>query len=893
MSAAIIDAGETPGTTCPYCGVGCGVKVREEEVMVAVSGDPQHPANHGRLCSKGAALGETLDLEGRLLEPLVDGQPVDWGQALETVAGRFNEIIATHGPDAVAFYVSGQLLTEDYYVANKLMKGFIGSGNIDTNSRLCMSTAVAAHKRAFGADAVPGCYEDLELADLVVIVGSNAAWAHPVLYQRLVAAKRARPDMRVVVIDPRRTPTCDIADLHLGLRPGSDAFLFNGLLDFLRREDAIDWGYLEASTEGFSAALAVARASAGSIPQVAAACGMDEASVLRFYRWFARTARTVTLFSQGINQSSSGVDKANAIINVHLATGRIGKPGACPFSITGQPNAMGGREVGGLANQLAAHMDFEDPAAVERVRRFWQASNMAGGPGLKAVDLFEAIHAGRVKAVWIMATNPVVSLPNANRVAEALSRCDFVVVSDCMRHTDTTRYADVLLPAATWGEKDGTVTNSERRISRQRAFLSPPGEARADWWIISQVAARMGFASAFDYRRPVEIFREHARLSALENGGGRAFDIGALADIDSTAYDALKPVQWPVNAQAGQGTARLYADGRFYTPTGRARLVAVDPRYPRNGPDEAYPLALNTGRIRDQWHTMTRSAKTARLTAHIDEPFVHVNPVDAASCGLATGDIARIGSRWGEMLARVSVTEEQRPGSVFAPMHWNAQFASAGRVDAVVNPATDPISGQPELKHTPVRLQRLATRWQAFALSRAPLTGLDAEYWSRVRGRGHWRHEMAGCHLPGDWTAWARSLLGAEGEWLIFEDAAAGRFRAACIREGRVSGALFVTTQGRLPERGWLGELMGRELLDETDRLHLLAGRPARGMVEAGPVVCACFNVGLNTLLNAIASDGLSSVESIGQALKAGTNCGSCVPELRKLIERRDGPVTA
>lgn len=893
MNAAHIDAGDTPGTTCPYCGVGCGVKLRQEHEAVAVSGDPQHPANHGRLCSKGAALGETLDLEGRLLEPMVDGQPVDWGQALDTVAGRFSEIIATHGPDAVAFYVSGQLLTEDYYVANKLMKGFIGSGNIDTNSRLCMSTAVAAHKRAFGADAVPGCYDDLELADLVVIVGSNTAWAHPVLYQRLVAARRARPGLRVVVIDPRRTPTCDIADLHLGLRPGSDAFLFNGLLDFLRREDAIDWGYLEASTEGFSAALAAARASAGSIPQVAAACGLDEASVLRFYRWFARTARTVTLFSQGINQSSSGVDKANAIINVHLATGRIGKPGACPFSLTGQPNAMGGREVGGLANQLAAHMDFEDHAAVERVQRFWQAPGMAGGPGLKAVDLFEAIHAGKVKAVWIMATNPVVSLPNADRVAEALARCDFVVVSDCMRETDTTRYADVLLPATTWGEKDGTVTNSERRISRQRAFLPPPGKARADWWIISQVAARMGFASAFDYRRPVEIFREHARLSSLENGGDRAFDIGALADINGNAYDALQPVQWPVSTQAGQGTARLYADGRFYTPSGRARLIAVDPRYPHNAPDDAYPLALNTGRIRDQWHTMTRSAKTPRLTAHLDEPFVHVHPVDAASCRLESGDVARISSRWGEMLARVSVTGEQRPGSVFAPMHWSAQFASAGRVDAVVNPATDPISGQPELKHTPVRLRRLATRWQAFALSREPLTDPGAEYWSRIRGRGYWRHEMAGCHPPADWTAWARSLLGAEGEWLIFEDAAVGRFRAACIRAGRVSGAVFVSTLGPLPERGWLGELMGHAVLDDSDRVHLLAGRPARGVVEAGPVVCACFNVGLNTLLTAIASDGLDSVESIGQALKAGTNCGSCVPELRKLIERRDGPVTA
>ena len=471
--------------------MGCGVEV-EVGPSVKLTGDKLHPANFGRLCSKGAALADTLDHEGRLLHPMVDGQRATWDDALASVATGFQKVIAEHGPDAVAFYVSGQILTEDYYVANKLMKGFIGSANIDTNSRLCMSTAVAAHKRAFGADAVPICYDDIEAAELVVIVGSNYAWAHPVLYQRLAAAKKARPGMQVVVVDPRRTATCDIADLHLSLAPGADAYLFNGLLHHLRREDALDLAYVEAHVEGYAAAFEAAR-SISSIPKVSQVCGIPESQISEFFRMFARTERTVTIFSQGINQSSSGVDKANAIINVHLATGRIGKPGMGPFSVTGQPNAMGGREVGGLANQLAAHLDFSDADSIDLVRRFWNAPNIACTPGLKAVEMFQAIADGRIKAVWIMGTNPVVSLPDADKVREALLGCELVVVSDCVSHTDTTACADILLPAQGWGEKSGTVTNSERRISRQRSLLTAAGEARPDWWIITPGGTAHGF----------------------------------------------------------------------------------------------------------------------------------------------------------------------------------------------------------------------------------------------------------------------------------------------------------------------------------------------------------------------------------------------------------------
>ncbi|MDP1969498.1 MAG: molybdopterin-dependent oxidoreductase, partial [Methylobacter sp.] len=489
---------KTIQTTCPYCGVGCGIsaKINETHHRLKISGDTSHPANFGRLCSKGSTLGETIELKGRLLQPKVYGRETSWTEALDLVADSFISVINKYGADAVAIYGSGQLLTEDYYVANKLMKGFIGSGNMDTNSRLCMSSSVAGHKRAFGSDTVPGCYEDFEQADMIILIGSNAAWCHPVSFQRIRAAKEANPALKVVVIDPRRTGSCDIADLHLALASGTDAALFNGLLHFLNEQNALDVAYIEAHTEGFVDALNTA---AIDIKQVAKTCCLDKDDLHRFYQWFAGHKKVMSLYSQGINQSSSGTDKVNAIINCHLATGSIGKLGVGPFSLTGQPNAMGGREVGGLSHQLAAHMDFSNADDIERVARFWNTSNIAQKPGYPAVELFDAIYEGKVKAVWIMGTNPVVSLPNADKVKQALQGCEFVVVSDCIADTDTTALAHVLLPAQGWSEKDGTVTNSERRISRQRALFKPADSAKPDWWIITQVARRMGFEQAFHY----------------------------------------------------------------------------------------------------------------------------------------------------------------------------------------------------------------------------------------------------------------------------------------------------------------------------------------------------------------------------------------------------------
>lgn len=889
----------TTATTCPYCGVGCGVRATvRADGQVEVSGDESHASNFGRLCVKGSALGETVDLDGRLLHPQVreaDGslRQVSWDDALDKVASGFADIVAKHGPDAVALYVSGQLLTEDYYVANKLMKGFIGTANIDTNSRLCMSSAVAGHKRAFGEDLVPGSYEDLELADVVVLVGSNTAWCHPILFQRLTRAKEARPGMKIVAIDPRRTATCELADLHLALRPGTDVWLFNGLLSYLAREGHGDTAFVSSSTAGLDDALQAANANCADPAAVARACKLSVDDVLAFYELFAQTGKVVTAFSQGVNQSSAGTDKVNSIVNCHLLTGRIGQPGMGPFSLTGQPNAMGGREVGGLANMLAAHMELASPLHREVVRTFWQGPTVAERPGLKAVELFEAIEQGRVKAVWVMATNPVVSLPDADQVRRALAKCELVVASDILTRTDTNDAAHILLPALGWGEKDGTVTNSERRISRQRAFLPAPGEARADWHIVCDVATRMGFAG-FDYAGPHEIFDEHARLSAWRNAGdgegnaARVFDIGGLAGLSKDDYDALEPVQWPVPAvaQAG-GTPRLFADGRFAHPDGRARFVATATRAPVHAPDDDFPLILNTGRVRDQWHTMTRTGKSPRLADHLPEPFVDMHPQDALLSGVGEGKLARVSTRWGAMVARVRHGGGIPRGSVFVPIHWNGQFSSDARVGALVNPVVDPVSGEPEFKHTPVRVEPFDVSWHGFALARRDLRPDALTYWTRVQGRQFQRYEFAGRETVADRAAWARELLGVhdpDADWLEYEDRAAGIYHAGFVVDDRLEACVYVSTRPELPSRAWLSGLFGHERLEDADRIGLLLGQPMEKGADAGPTVCSCFGVGRNTICDAVRKHDLKTPAEITACVKAGGNCGSCVPELKKLL---------
>jgi len=869
-------------TTCPYCGVGCGVLAGADGT---VTGDPAHPANAGRLCSKGAALGETLALPDRLLFPEVNGRRASWDAALDAVAEGFARALREGGPDSTALYVSGQLLTEDYYAANKLAKGFLGTGNIDSNSRLCMASAVAAHKRAFGEDLVPGVYADLEQADLVVLVGSNLAWCHPVLHQRLLAARAARPGMRLVVIDPRRTASAEGADLHLPLRPGSDVALFAGLLAYLEANGPLDTGFIATRTGGFGAALAEAGAVA---PHAAALCGLDPRDMATFFRWFAGTPRTVTLWSQGVNQSTAGTDKANAIINVHLATGRIGRPGMGPFSITGQPNAMGGREVGALANTLAGHLEWERPGDAAALSDFWTAPNLAAGPGLRAVDMFRALGDGRLAALWVMATNPAVSLPDSGAVRAALARAPFLVVSDCSAASDTLAYAHVRLPALAWGEKDGTVTNSERVISRQRPFLRAAGEARADWWMVAQVARRLGFGDAFAWNGPAAIFREHAALSALAARRGRAFDIGGLAGLDDAGYAALPPTRWPVPAQApGEGDGRLLRHGMLH-------FVPTRFRAPAHPPSPTRPLVLMTGRLRDQWHTMTRTGFIPRLMAGQPEPLVTLHPDDAPA---AAGTLVEVLGAEGldaaaPAILRLATDPGLSRGTCFLPMHWTARFSTTGRSNPLLPAAVDPTSAQPELKHAPVAIRPWPARWHGFVLCADELPGDGGMPLSRVPlPGGFWRHELAGQDAPEAAFGRLRAWLARPGAtWRQLQDPAAGQHRAVLTGAGSLRAALFLAPDpALLPSRDWLAGLLGQPVDAATRRALLAGGLP--GGPPPSRTVCACHSVAEATIQAAIAA-GARSIPAIGAACAAGTGCGACRPELAALLPAAE-PVAA
>jgi assimilatory nitrate reductase catalytic subunit len=873
-------------TTCPYCGVGCGVLAAiEEDGAVTIKGDPDHPANLGRLCSKGSALGETVDLDGRLLFPDIGGRRASWGEALDLVASRFSQAIAEHGPDSVAFYVSGQILTEDYYVANKLMKGFIGSANIDTNSRLCMASSVAGHRRAFGSDTVPGTYEDLELADLVVLTGSNLAWCHPVLYQRIAAAKAARPEMKVVLIDPRRTMSADLADLHLAIAPDGDVSLFLGLLAHLADNGFVDKAYVKAHTSGFDQALEIARAQ--GLTGLAAQTGLDAIQLQQFYALWAGSEKVVTVYSQGVNQSRTGTDKVNAIINCHLATGRIGKPGMGPFSVTGQPNAMGGREVGGLANMLAAHMEIENAEHRDRVQRFWDSPVIADKAGLKAVDLFEAVADGEIKALWIMATNPVDSMPDAGAVEAALEACPFVVVSDIMGETDTIRHAHVKLPSLGWGEKDGTVTNSERRISRQRAFLAAPGEAKADWWQMAEVGKRMGYANAFDFANAASIMREYAAQTAFENDGTRDLDIGSIADIDDAAYDDLAPFQWPrpVDDLSLTTDTRFFANGGFFTPDRLARFVAVAPPGQLAGSD-SHAFTLNTGRIRDHWHTMTRTAKSARLSAHIAEPFAEIHPGDAKVLGIGEADLVRVGSERGEIVVRALITDRQQRGHIFVPMHWTDQWASGARVDRLVAPDVDPVSGQPALKNTAASLARFEASHYGFVVSRNKPILEGAAYWALARSVGGWRAEFALAEGHDAVQSFICAALGVDAATplLSFADPTNGMTRHAAFEGTSLLGAVFISRKPVTVSRSWAADQLEQDYANLSSRWQIIAGRPANDMPDKGAIVCACMNVGVNDIIGAI-SGGCGSVDAVARATSAGTNCGSCKAEIKVILD--------
>ena len=922
-------------TACPYCGVGCGViasrssgesdngSTGSHQIIrkITISGDPDHPANAGKLCSKGMALADTFVHTDRLTHPRINGERVSWDEASSHIAQTFKKTIEEHGPESVAFYVSGQLLTEDYYVANKFVKGWLGTANIDTNSRLCMASSVAGHKRAFGADTVPGCYEDLDLADLIILVGSNLAWCHPVIYQRIQAAKTERPDMKIVVIDPRRSITADNADLHLGIKPDGDALLFNALLLELSKRGLVNQQYVNDHVSGYDDAMAAASACCNE--DIADQLGISTDDLKQFLDLAASCEKTVTVYSQGVNQSRAGTDKVNAIINCHLATGRIGKPGMGPFSITGQPNAMGGREVGGLATMLACHRDLDNPEHQSQVQRFWNSPRIANKVGLTAVDMFRAVDRGEIKAIWIMATNPVDSLPEADSVASALAKCPFVVVSDVTSQSDTVHHAHVLLPAQAFGEKDGTVTNSERRISRQRRINEPVGEAKPDWWAIAKVAMKMGFERSFDFASPAKIFAEYASLSAFENNGRFDFDIGACADIAEHEYEDMQPFQWLYTSAPDNKTIkfsaapvpeyppkvamhpnaspiRFFAKGNFYTPDKRARMIAVVPPAPGNDQlCDTFPLILNTGRIRDQWHTMTRTGYIPRLMSHRAEPFIEISASDALIHGIRDADIVNIKSPTGAVLARAMISERQAPGQVFAPMHWTDQFSGKARIDTLVEALTDPVSRQPASKNQAVSIQRFAANAFAFMLTRsAPelKEGAEIEYWATSPVENGWRTELASslsmarlCQVLQD-KVWQTKAADAKQAPITLEKVEylqAGKCRFAWFdTNNRLHAMLYLSTDTVEVSRSWASGLLQEPASSNVSRSQLMAGRAPGDQPDKGAIVCSCFGIGDKQIASAVKSGSCSSTADIGKALSAGTNCGSCRNEIEVIVRR-------
>ncbi|WP_083615484.1 nitrate reductase [Paraburkholderia sp. SOS3] len=884
-------------STCCYCGVGCGVLIEAEDGRITgVRGDPEHPANFGRLCSKGLALADSARSEtGRMLTPALrtardePRRAVSWNDALDTVAQRFADVIDEHGPDAVAFYLSGQLLTEDYYVFNKLAKGLIGTNNIDTNSRLCMSSAVTAYRMALGADGPPTCYEDLELAQTVLFAGSNMAWAHPVLFRRLEAAKAANPAIRWIVVDPRRTDTAAMADLHLAIQPGTDVALFNGMLHHLIWEGLVERDYIDAHTTGFADLKNLVREFT---PRVAAElCGIAEQDLLQAARWFGESPAALSLYCMGLNQSSHGTDKNLALINLHLATHQIGRPGAGPFSLTGQPNAMGGREVGGMATMLAAHRDIGNAAHREEIARLWglaDATRLSDTPGLPAVDLFEAARSGKVKAVWIACTNPVHSMPDIAKVREALDQAEFVVVQDAFMQTDTVPYADVLLPAATWGEKAGTVTNSERRITRVRAAVEPAGEAKPDWWIANEVARRIAHKlerepHLFGFETTEAVFDEHRALTA-----GRDLDIGGLS---YALLDAQGPQQWPFPPGHAAGDARRYTDGRFATADGRARFHATRYLPVADEVNARFPFRLTTGRLRDQWHGMSRTSRVARLFSHAPEPALTMHPGDAARRGLAEGDLVQVKSRRGALVLPLQISEDVQSGAVFAAMHWSGQFVASGGINETTHGAVDPHSKQPELKHAAVRVERADLPWRMIAARRGDALALQAALqpllgecaYASVTFDADDLLILRAAHTaaPQGWLerVYAAMDLPSGDDTLEYRDARRGLDRRAIWRENVIDGFVLAGDTAN-------GAALLAKLRDATPwsgpRFAAFAGLRAEPAVR-DRVVCGCMQVKASSINEAIAHG--ASVPELKAKLGCGTVCGSCLPELKRLVD--------
>ncbi|WP_196137280.1 molybdopterin-dependent oxidoreductase [Aliikangiella sp. G2MR2-5] len=920
-------------TTCPYCGVGCGIEISGgPDGKLSLSGDKSHPANFGKLCTKGRNLLSTLDGNARIHQPYTPTGNLQWSKAIAYVASQLNQTIDKHGPDSIAFYVSGQLLTEDYYIANKLMKGFIGSANIDTNSRLCMSSPALAQKKAYGSDTVVPDYQDIEQAELVLLVGSNLAWCHPVLYQRLKESKIANPKKKIILIDPRITPCIEITDLHLAINPGTDLLLFNSLLGFLHQHGLACNDYFSPDIQ--KGAIEYAVTDFRNIRRLIDETGISLEQLHYFWKLFANTEKVVTIFSQGVNQSSVAVDTASAIINCHLYTNRIARIGMGPFPVTGQPNAMGGREVGAMATSLAGHLDYNEEN-LNWLSSFWQSHQLPRSPGLKAVEIFEGILKGKVKALWIMATNPLVSLPDTQLVKKALNACEFVVVNEVFQSSETLAYADLVLPAQGWGEKSGTVTNSERRLSRQRAFMEPVGEAKPDWWIICEVAKAMGFSKAFNYSNVAQIFNEHITLLNESYPLTGSIALKPLQDLTSEHYDRMVPVQWPQtdNQSIVLGGQSALFDCRFHTRSKRPEMIAVN--YWRSVEDlnsnkvsllsqshltssKTKPgFILNSGRIRDQWHTMTRTELATELNHHVVEACVSMHPIDAAENKINDASFVELSSFQKSMIIRANYSYEVARGQLFIPMHFANNHLSSGGVNQLVDRQCDPQSGQPAFKQSRVSIKPVNMQSEATLVSPFFFEELPFHYWYRIKIRGGYRYSLAleetideaykklYCWLMGRTYLHSfeenrtRQLLRGEGKRL--QNASENRSiirqgkysekvrRLAILEEGSLLAAFQIGQVGNKVSTPWMDSLLEGPLT-LSQKAALVAGSSELKEINRD-YLCLCAKVSRSYIEHEIKSlDSITCakeeknkeqlLEEVIRTTGAGKGCGSCIAEI-------------
>ncbi|MDI5888933.1 MULTISPECIES: nitrate reductase [Flavobacterium] len=702
-------------TTCSYCGVGCGIIVTNDSKNgVSVTGDKNHPVNKGMLCSKGMNLHYVVnDTSDRILYPEMRWskshpmERVSWDTALERAAAVFTSIIKKHGPDSVGFYISGQCLTEEYYLVNKLVKGFLKTNNIDTNSRLCMSSAVVGYKKTFGEDAVPIAYDDIELADTFLITGANPAWCHPILFRRIEQHKEKNPKVKIIVVDPRKTDSALNADLHLQIIPGTDIILYHALAKRLIEQGYADTDFIKNHTENFKLYKDLVLAS--SLEKASKLCGIPVNDIKLAADIIGKAKGFLSLWAMGLNQSAIGVDKNTALLNLSLLTGQVGKPGSGPFSLTGQPNAMGGREVGGMANLLAVHKELNNPVHRKEVADFWGVEDISEKPGLTATEMFDALESGKMKAIWVICTNPLVSLPDSRRVEKALANAKFVVVQEISHNADTSKFADLLLPAAGWLEKEGTMTNSERRISYLPKGINAPGEALPDVEILTRFAKKMNF-SGFNFNTTEDIYKEYCLMTK-----------NTSIDISFLNYNRLKnegTFQWPVPDYGHPGTPRLFTDKKFYTPSQKAIFnlpTAIENTSEQ--PSNQFPFILTTGRIRDQWHTMTKTGKVSRLMTHIPSPMLEINPIDAYKATIKSGDIVVVTSKNGTVRVKAKVSDSIREGVLFLPMHWGKQLENdLNRTNNLTNTVVDPTSKEPDFKFTTVSVAKYVKPFEKIAV---------------------------------------------------------------------------------------------------------------------------------------------------------------------------------